>query len=110
MDSLDEHLEANSALVEQRLSMGDVASRPRSLDHLASFPRKAVAAAVHDLTDAGFEVNDVKKGLRRTRIEFSRTDTADLDSANAFTRQIVEITNQHGGTYDGWAGFIVSDS
>ena len=106
MDNLAEQYEANAALVEQRLSMGDLAERPRPLDHLAYFPKKAVDAAANDLSKAGFQITNVKKGLRRALVEFSRSDAADLDSVNASTRQILEIVSNHGGTYDGWASFL----
>ncbi|MFC3686732.1 ribonuclease E inhibitor RraB [Aquipuribacter hungaricus] len=110
MDDLDAHLQANEALVDQRLEMGDLAEVPRQLDHFALFPRRAVDAAVAELTSAGFTVDGVRRGLRRARVEFSRTDRADFATADAFTRQIVGLTSRHGGTYDGWAGFIVTDA
>ena len=109
MENLAEQYEANAALVEQRLSMGDLAEQARPLDHSAYFPKKAVDAAIDELTKAGFEIQNVKKGLRRAHVEFSRIDAADLDSVNESTRQIMGITSNHGGTYDGWAGFIVDE-
>jgi hypothetical protein len=109
MTELDEQLAANAALVEHRVSMGDLAEQPRSLDHMAYFPKKAADAAVADLRAANFQVDTARKGFRRVRVEFSRTDAADLDSANAFTREILDIVDRHGGDYDGWAGFIITD-
>ena len=109
MTELDEQLAANAALVEERVSMGDLAEHPRSLDHMAYFPKKAADAAMADLRAAKFQVDEAKKGLRKVRVEFSRTDAADLDSANAFTREILDIVDKHGGDYDGWAGFIITD-
>lgn len=108
MDDLEHHLRGNAALVEQRLAKGDLTEYPRPLDHMAYFPRKVAEKAIQDLVAAGFEVDSVKKGLRRTQVEFSRKDLADLDSANAVTRGIVEITSRHGGEYDGWAGFVLT--
>lgn len=108
MDDLEHHLRGNAALVDHRLTMGDLTEYPRPLDHMAYFPRKAAEAAIQDLVAAGFAVETVKKGLRRTRVEFTRKDRADLDSANAVTREIVAVTHRHGGEYDGWAGFVLT--
>jgi hypothetical protein len=106
---LEEQLAANAALVEQRETMGDLSEYPRSLDHMAYFPKRGVDDAQVALRSAGFHVDSVKKGLRRAAIEFSREDTADLATANAFTREIVAIVDEHGGTYDGWAGFMLTE-
>ncbi|CAB4913214.1 MAG: hypothetical protein F2825_05195 [Actinobacteria bacterium] len=105
---LTEHHEANAALVQQRIGMGDHPASPRPLDHLAVVPRRRAAAVQSDLEAAGFRVDGVQRGLRRARIEFSRIDAADLDTADAFTREIVEIVGRHGGGYDGWAGYLVA--
>lgn len=109
MTELDGQLAANAALVEHRLSMGDLAEQPRPLDHMAYFPKKAADAAVAELQAANFTVDTTRKGLRKVRVEFSRTDAADLDSADAFTREILDIVGRHGGNYDGWAGFLITD-
>jgi hypothetical protein len=94
--------------VEQRIELGDLPQFPRSLDHTAYFPKKSADAAQEDLRAAGYSIDRVKRGLRRTLVEFSRRDAADLATADAFTREIVTIASRHGGAYDGWAGFLVT--
>lgn len=100
--------EANVALVAQRVEMGDDPAQPRPLDHLVRVPRGAADAVQADLVAAGFRVDGVRRGLRRTSIEFSRIDAADVATADAFTREVLEVVDRHGGEYDGWAGFLAA--
>jgi hypothetical protein len=101
--------EANVALVQQRVEMGDAPHVPRPLDHLAFVPRKHADAARAALVEAGFRIDGVKRGLRRATIEFSRIDAADVETADAFTQQIVDLVTPFGGSYDGWAGYLAAD-
>ena len=100
---------ANVALVAQRVELGDVPHVPRPLDHLASVPRKHADAVQADLVAAGFRVDGVHRGLRRTRVEFSRIDDADVETADAFTQQILDVVDRYGGEYDGWSGYLAAD-
>jgi hypothetical protein len=109
MAHVDLHLSANAALVEERLAAGDLPEYPRPLDHMALFPRRATPEAIEALTAAGFTIGKVRSGLRRTQLYFSRTDTADLASANAVTQEVLAITTRLGGEYDGWAAFVITE-
>jgi hypothetical protein len=102
------HQAANAAQVKQRIELGDLPQFPRSLDHTAYFPKSSADAAQEDLRAAGYSVDRVKRGFRRTLVEFSRRDAADLATADAFTREIFTIASRHGGAYDGWGGFLVT--
>ena len=104
---LEDHLAAKEVLVAERIALGDQPAEPRPLDHLAHVPRRALAAACADLEAAGYRVDGVRTGLRRAAVEFSRMDPADLDTANAFTREVVALLDRHHGTYDGWGGYLV---
>ena len=102
---------ANAELVQVRLGMGDVAEHPRALDHFAYVPRRSLKSVIRDLEAAGFRIASVKKGFRRSMVEFSRIDAADLTSANAVTGEIMAIVvDKHGGMYDGWAAVVLTDA
>jgi hypothetical protein len=101
--------DANVALVAQRVELGDAPRVPRPLDHLVVVPRKHAAAVQADLAAVGFRVDGVSRGLRRARIEFSRIDAADVETADAFTRLILDVVDRHGGEYDGWSGYLAAD-
>ncbi|SCX37816.1 Regulator of ribonuclease activity B [Klenkia marina] len=101
--------EANVALVAQRVELGDAPHVPRPLDHLVVVPRRHAAAVQTDLVALGFRVDGVGRGLRRVRIEFSRIDAADVDTADASSQQIFDVVDRHGGEYDGWSGYLAAD-
>ncbi|WP_131801521.1 ribonuclease E inhibitor RraB [Klenkia brasiliensis] len=100
--------EANVALVAQRVAMGDDPTVPRPLDHLVRVPRRHADAVQADLVAAGFRVDGVRRGLRRSSVEFSRIDAADVATADAFTREVLDVVDRYGGEYDGWAGFLAA--
>lgn len=101
--------DATVAMVAQRVAMGDAPHVPRPLDHLVVVPRRHVEAVQAELVAAGFRIDGVRRGLRRARVEFSRIDAADVETADAFTREILDVVGRHGGEYDGWAGYLAAD-
>ena len=101
--------EANVALVAQRVELGDAPAVPRPLDHLVVVPRRRADAVQADLVAAGFRIDGMSRGLRRARIEFSRIDAADVGTADAFTREVLDVLDRHGGEYDGWSGYLAAD-
>jgi len=101
--------EANVELVRQRIAMGDAPQVARPLDHLVVVPRKHADAVQADLVAAGFRIDGTRRGLRRTRVEFSRIDAADVETAHAFTREILDVVDRFGGEYDGWSGYLAAD-
>ena len=101
--------EANAALVAQRVELGDAPHVPRPLDHLVVVPRRHADAVQAELVAAGFRIDGVSRGLRRARVEFSRIDAADVETADAFSQQILDVVDRSGGAYDGWSGYLAAD-
>ena len=101
-----DHYAANAQQVAHRLELGDDPSVPRPLDHAALVPRRHVKAVTAALEASGFRVDGVHRGLRRVTVEFSRIDAADLATADAFTREIVDLLAPFGAEYDGWGGYL----
>ena len=96
-------------LVEQRLGLGDRVHQLRPIDHLAGFrSRRAATAAGEELVAAGYRVDGLYRRLLTVWLEFSAMTAVDHATAAAFTREVVGIVNRHGGTYDGWGGFLVA--
>ncbi len=96
-------------LVEQRLSLGDRVHEPRPIDQLAGFrTRKAAEAAADELVAAGYRIDGLYRRLLTVWLEFSAMTAVDSATAEAFTREVVGIVERHGGTYDGWGGFLVA--
>lgn len=96
-------------LVEERLGLGDRVHEPRPIDHLAGFrSRKAAEAAGEELVAAGYRIDGLRRRFLTVWLEFSAMTAVDHATAAAFTREVVGIVHRHGGTYDGWGGFLVA--
>jgi regulator of RNase E activity RraB len=105
---LPEQLRLTAEVVEQNLAHGDQVHAPRPIDHLAGFrSRRAATAACRELTAAGYRIDGTYRRLLTVWVEFSAMTAVDHETAAAFTRQIVGIVQRHGGSYDGWGGFLV---
>ncbi|MCA0146546.1 ribonuclease E inhibitor RraB [Blastococcus sp. LR1] len=105
---VEEQLALSAQVVERNLELGDQVHAPRPIDHLAGFrSRKAAEAAGEELVAAGYRVDGVYRRWLTVWLEFSSMTAVDHATAAAFTREIVAIVNRHGGTYDGWGGFLV---
>lgn len=106
---VEEQLALSAQLVDQRTGMGDQVHAARPIDHLAGFrTRKAAEAAADELVAAGYRVDGLYRRLLTVWLEFSAMTPVDYETAAAFTREVVGIVNRHGGTYDGWGGFLVA--
>lgn len=103
---MDQH-EANAELVAERARHGDVAERPRRVDHVVVARRKHVDEVVSALEARGFTVEGVRRGLLRASVAFHRVDAVTLEAADAFTREVVEAVEPLSGDYDGWAAFVL---
>ncbi|MGY2064887.1 ribonuclease E inhibitor RraB [Blastococcus sp. SYSU DS0619] len=102
-------LALGAQLVEERLSLGDQVHEPRPIDHLAGFrTRKAAEAAADELVAAGYRIDGLRRRFLTVWLEFSAMTAVDHDTAATFTREVVGIVDRHGGTYDGWGGFLVA--
>jgi regulator of RNase E activity RraB len=105
---LPEQLRLTAEVVEQNLAHGDQVEAPRPIDHLAGFrSRRAADAASRELVEAGYRIDGTYRRWLTVWVEFSAMTAVDHATAAAFTREIVAIVRQHGGSYDGWGGFLV---
>ena len=106
--SLAEQLRLTAETVEANLAHGDQVHAPRPIDHTAAFrSRRAAVAAGEELTAAGYRVDGLYRRLLTVWLEFSAMTAVDHETAAAFTREVVGIVERHGGSYDGWGGFLV---
>ncbi|MDB4946474.1 MAG: hypothetical protein JWP97_6008 [Labilithrix sp.] len=96
----------NRALIDELEAHGDALDEPRDVDHLATFPTKALAdAAAKLLKGAHFSVDSVgpdegEKG--RWAVTFHRSETLDGDKPNRFSAEVLDIVLPLQGEYDGW--------
>ena len=108
---LDEQLALTAQLVEVNLGHGDLVTRPRRLDHLAAFrSRTSAVAAAEELQTRGYEIDGLGRRWFTVWLEFGKEAAVDHDSAAAFTREVVDVIDRHGGAYDGWSGFLVTEA
>ncbi len=99
-----------AGLVQVNLVHGDQVHRPRQTDHVAAFRSRAAAvAAARELETLGYRIEDLRRRWFTVWLEFSKQTAVDHDTAASFTREVVAVVGRHGGTYDGRAGFLVSD-
>ena len=93
--------------VGQRAEMGDRLDAPREVDHSATFPRAArVTDVVEELTRLGYQVKSQRR-LFKTTVAFSHVTPVDIDTADGFVREVVQVVEAHRGRYDGWGGPVV---
>jgi hypothetical protein len=106
---VEEQLALSAQVVERHLELGDQVHAPRPIDHLAGFrTRKAAEAAGEELVAAGYRVDGLFRRWFTVWLEFSAMTAVDHATAATFTREVVGIVNRHGGSYDGWGGFLVA--
>ena len=106
---VEEQVALSAQVVEQNLGFGDQVHQPRPIDHLAGFrSRRAAEAAGEELVAAGYRIDGLRRRFLTVWLEFSAMTAVDHATAAAFTREVVGIVNRHGGTYDGWGGFLVA--
>lgn len=105
--TLEQHLAADRAQIDQRRRLGDRLSAPREVEHFAYFSRKSSA---HDagavLTAQGLRVEIRRSGLRTLVIVRQESDVEPA-TVEKTTRTLYEIIESRGGIYDGWGGTIV---
>jgi hypothetical protein len=107
--NLEWHLNTDIELVRIRIAQGDAVQIPRQIDHAAYFrSRSDAVAASRDLEAAGFVVVETRRRWFHVDVEFTRTAPVDLETVQATTRQLVDLVEKHGGTYDGWGAFDVT--
>ena len=108
-DDLINQLALTRRQIDQRTGMGDQLTTPRPVDHSAEFKkRKSAEAAAEELRALGYEVTLGKRGLMKVLLEASRQSSVDLETAEAFTREVFGVVANHGGDYDGWGGPVES--
>jgi hypothetical protein len=106
---VEEQVALGARLVDQRLGMGDQVHEPRPIDHVAGFrSRKGAQAAGEELVAHGYRIDGLRRRFLTVWLEFSAMSAVDHVTAAAFTREVVGIVNRHGGSYDGWGGFVVA--
>ena len=106
---VEEQVARGAELVEQRRGLGDQVVAPRPIDPQAGFrSRRAATAAGAELVAAGYRVDGLHRRFLTVWLEFSAMTAVDSATAAAFTREVVGIVNRHGGSYDGWGGFLVA--
>lgn len=104
-DALSAQLALTRQQIDQRAGMGDRLEMPRLTDHSAEFTRKSSAEdAAAQLRSLGYDVTLSRRGLRKVLLEASKESAVDLDTAEAFTREVFGVISAHGGDYDGWGG------
>ncbi len=105
VDDLAHQLALTRQQIDQRAGMGDRLTTPRPTDHSAEFKkRKSAVAAAEELSTLGYKVTLGKRGLTKVPLEASKQSSVDLETAEAFTREVFGVVAKHGGDYDGWGG------
>jgi hypothetical protein len=107
-EDIDGQLALAAELVETNLGYGDQVDQPRRIDHLAGFrSRSAARSAAADLEAAGYRIDGIRRRWFTVWLEFSAVTAVDHATAAAFTQEVLAVVDRHGGSYDGWSGFLV---
>jgi uncharacterized protein (TIGR01619 family) len=106
----------NRHLVEVLEGYGDSLQAPRSVNHWIYFKSPEDRHNfVAEVVNSGFNVieesedDDVETKLRYG-VELERVDHVDWDSINHVTLQLLRLTKQVGGKYDGWETIVLKNS
>ncbi len=67
----------------------------------------ALLAATEELSALGYEVEIQRTSFFHVVLEITHLGAVDLDSAEGFTREVVEVVLKHGGDYEGWGAGVV---
>jgi len=102
-----ELLITSHAQVQALLKLGDDPSAERSVDHTVRFPDPVSATAGADaLRQAGFTVAETAG----PRVSCTRVHDLDIRTLESVMSSALDAAERHGGTYDGWAAGVATDS
>lgn len=105
--TIDEQLSEWTAQRDVRIEHDDDLTASRSVEHFASFRRRAAAeTAAEALQAAGFEVVIGRRAFK-TMLEATRAETLGDGDVEAFLTVVVGVIESSGGDYDGWGALIV---
>jgi uncharacterized protein (TIGR01619 family) len=92
---------------------GDIGEKQRQIDHWINFSSEAERAAyLQEVEARGFKLealNIHEQSAHPYSLQVSRTDAADPDSIDNNVLWLWDLARQHGGNYDGWETFIVTE-
>jgi len=101
----------DASVVENLAKHGDVAEKPRVVDHRAYFSATADRAGFAEaVRRKGFAVRregEGGDGGRRLWVDFERTDPVVLDHIHEIAWELYQLAESFGGEYDGW-GCVVT--
>jgi len=107
-DSLSANLAKWAIQKEQRLGMGDVLAKPRSIDHAAFFRhRRDFVQACRDLEAIGFTTAVESKRFQNS-ISATRDEALDDENVINFLSVVIKIVESNRGIYDGFGGDVVN--
>lgn len=103
----------NRRVLEDLASRGDVHELPRAVTHWLQFPTEEARAscretlmAIEFKVEDEFPADDEDDALPHVLV-VSRVDSVDSHSINGITLELVRLTDEHGGRYDGWESPVV---
>lgn len=104
----------NRRVIEALAGQGDVHESPRQVDHWLRFPSEETRASCRDtLVAIGFNVEgeyqDEEPGEELPwSLVASRVDSVDSHTINGITLELMRLTGELGGRYDGWECPVVA--
>jgi hypothetical protein len=104
-DEYTVQIQYNEDKMHELLELGDSLTEPRVLQHFANFPSERDRTSFEeDLIRRGFKIvgTGENEGDLPFGILFSRKQEMDKEKIEEITLQLVDLSMQNGGYYDGW--------
>ncbi|MFM2389908.1 MAG: hypothetical protein RLZZ437_1463 [Pseudomonadota bacterium] len=90
---------------------GDIATKPRQIDHWAYFPDRQraedFAASIKAEGMTVISVLDTSELGGQTQVKFNHVGTVLPEDISAVTVRLAELAAHHAGGYDGWETFVM---
>jgi hypothetical protein len=104
-DEYTVQIQYNEDKLNELLELGDSLTEPRVLQHFANFPSERDRTSFEgDVVRRGFKIigTGENEGDLPFGILFSRKQEMDKEKIEEITLQLVDLSMQNGGYYDGW--------
>ncbi|PTX62811.1 uncharacterized protein (TIGR01619 family) [Kordia periserrulae] len=102
---------SNRDTVIQLKNAGDDVLAVRPIDHYAVFSSKndmnLFEEAIKKLAYTVSHKKDLEKGTHPYEIKFQRDNSVTLENTLKFTTELIKLTKEFNGTYEGWETYVV---
>ncbi|MFK7749396.1 MAG: DUF695 domain-containing protein [Kordia sp.] len=102
---------SNRDTVVQLKNIGDDVTKPRKIEHFATFSSINEMNLFADAVEKLSYTIDYKKKVKNDKfpheVKFYRDNSVTLDNTMKFTTELINLAKEMNGNYDGWETFVV---